>query len=307
MPVVLIAGGTGLVGTALSEVLTRKGYEVLILTRGEPGPARLQWDPEKRILPADAVGKADYIVNLTGAGVADKRWSKKRKQEIVSSRVDSAALIARALATQPNHVKAVVQASAIGWYGDDGRLGEERAFSEDTGAALDFFGQTCLAWEKAIAPVAESGRRLVTLRVGLVLDKNGGAFKAFAGPVRWGIAAIMGSGTQMQSWIHIQDLCRIIVFALENAGLSGVYNAVAPNPVSNRTLVLQMAQQIKGSFFIPVNVPPFMLRMVVGEMANELLKSLTVSCERLKKAGFQFVFPSVESALQALTATTGSK
>lgn len=307
MPVVLIAGGTGLVGRALSAMLAGKGYEVIILTRGNAGNGRAKWDPEKGSISAEAIQQADYIVNLAGAGVADKRWSKKRKKEIVDSRVNSAKLIAQTLTNHPNKVRAVIQASAMGWYGDDSRLGENKAFSEEMDAAPDFFGETCRTWENAITPVIGLGKRLVILRIGLVLDRTGGAFKAFARPVKGGIAAVLGNGTQMQSWIHIKDLCRMFVFAIENAQAEGIYNAVAPNPVSNRVLVTQMAQQIKGSFFIPVSVPRFMLKIIAGEVSNELLKSLTVSCDKIKNAGFHFVFPSIGAALAELTKPGGAK
>ncbi len=307
MPVVLIAGGTGLVGRALSAMLTGKGYEVIILTRGRAGNGKAKWDPEKGTMPLDEIQQADYIVNLAGAGVADKRWNKKRKEEITGSRVNSAKLIAQTLANHPNKIRAVIQASAMGWYGDDSRLGEKQAFSEEMDAAPGFFGETCRAWEDAITPVTRLGKRLVILRIGLVLDETGGAFKEFTRSIKGGIAAVLGNGTQMQSWIHIKDLCRMFLFAIENPQLEGVYNAVAPHPVSNKVLVTTIAQQLKGSFFIPVNVPPFILKMMLGEMSSELLKSLTVSCDKIKNAGFQFVFPSIEPAVLELTKPGSTK
>lgn len=306
MAVVLIAGGTGLVGRALSQMLADKGYEIIVLTRSSKGKTsgsfeKASWNPDKGTIDVEAVQRADYIVNLAGAGVADKRWSKKRKQEILNSRVLSGQLIAKALKEHPNKVKAVIQASAMGWYGEDSRLKGEESFSEEVSAASDFFGQTCQAWEQSIEPVAVLGKRLVILRIGLVLDKGGGAFKEFVRPLKAGIAAILGNGTQMQSWIHVKDLCRMFVFAIENVELNGVYNAVAPKPVNNKTLITKIAQQLKGSFYIPVNVPAFVLKMAVGEMSSELLKSINVSAERMRNAGFQFVFPSLESALVDLT------
>ncbi len=305
MAVVLITGGTGLVGRALSAMLAAKGYEIIILTRdaGKTNDAcqKAGWDPANGTIDLEALQRADYIVNLAGAGVADKRWTTKRKQEIVDSRINSGELIAKTLANHPNKVRAVIQASAMGWYGDDSRLNGRDSFSEEIGAAPGFFGETCQAWEQSIAPITHLGKRLVIFRIGLVLDKKGGAFKEFTLPLKAGIAAVLGEGTQMQSWIHINDLCRMFIFAIENDQLEGVYNAVAPKPVSNKILITNIAQHLKGSFFISINVPAFLLKMAVGEMGGELLKSLTVSATRIRNAGFQFVFPSVEAAVKELT------
>ncbi len=142
--------------------------------------------------------------------------------------------------------------------------------------------------------------RLVKLRTGIVLSKDGGALKEFIKPLRAGIAAILGNGKQVVSWIHIDDIARMYVQALENEKLSGVYNAVAPKPVSNKALVLELAKQMKGKFHIPIYVPSFVLKMMLGEMSIEVLKSATVSGDKIRSTGFQFLFPTLESALKDL-------
>ena len=194
-------------------------------------------------------------------------------------------------------MKAVINASGIGWYGADNAANTENKFTEDNPPAPDFMGNTCKAWEESIQPVKDTGKRLVILRTGIVLSNAGGALKEFAKPVRFGIAAILGSGKQIMSWVHIDDICRIYIYALENEKLNGVYNAVAPMPVDNKSLTLAIAQKIKGSFFITAHVPSFILKMIVGELSAEVLKSTTVSCKKLRETGFQFVYPSVEAAL----------
>jgi uncharacterized protein len=220
MPTVLISGGTGLIGKSLTRFLTGKGYGVIILTRSPvvPGktvnldrqlPGSVQyagWDPQKQTIDEIAIQKADYIIHLAGAGIAEKRWTRKRKIEICESRVRSSELIVKALKEIPNSVKAVVCASAIGWYGPDPEVPNPNPFLETAPADSGFLGKTCVAWEESIAAVSSLGKRLVILRTGIVLSNDGGALVEFKKPVRFGISAILGSGKQIISWIHIDDL-----------------------------------------------------------------------------------------------------
>ena len=306
MPTVIITGGTGLVGKALGHALLAKGYHIIILTRTLPstdhspqsikGIQYAKWDIESQTIDENAIASADYIIHLAGAGVADKRWTKKRKQEIVDSRVKSCKLLADSLKTIPNKVKAVVSASAIGWYGPDPTLPNPTPFVEGDPVDDSFLGSTCRQWEESIEPVTQSGKRLVKLRIGIVLSKDGGALKEFIKPLKFGVAAILGSGKQIISWIHINDLVRLFIMAMENETWQGTYNAVAPNPVSNKELTLQLAKSRK-KFFIPIHVPTFILKIMLGEMSVEILKSATVSSQKVQKAGFQFSFPTIKDAL----------
>jgi hypothetical protein len=305
METVLITGGTGLIGTALSKFLLSRGYQVIILTRNPktkkklttPGISYAFWDIEKEIISEEVFKNANYIIHLAGAGVADKPWTEKRKTEIVESRVRSSALLIKAMGTIPNHISSVVSASAIGWYQQN--KGYQSVETEPP--AEDFLGQTCLAWENSIKPVQEMGKRLVILRTGIVLSNEGGAFPAFRNPIRYGIAGILGNGKQVISWIHIEDLCRLYMESMMNPEWSGIYNAVSPGPVNNRNFTLELAKKMKGSFFIPIPVPNFILRLMLGDRSEEVLKSSNISAGKLKQQGFQFIYPTIDTAFRDLT------
>jgi uncharacterized protein len=300
---VIITGGSGLIGTALSAFLVARGYEVIILSRN-PGlhskPIRgityAAWNLNDQSVNEDAFHKAKYIIHLAGAGVADKAWTEKRKKEIVESRTKSSALLIKGLKGISNKVEAVVSASAIGWYKQNSPIPSIETESPDPG----FLGETCRAWENSIQPVTELGKRLVILRTGIVLSNEGGAFPEFAKPVKYGIAGILGNGKQMISWIHIDDICRIYLEAMTNTSWSGIYNAVAPNPVNNRTFTLELAKKMKGNFFIPMPIPNFLLRLKLGDRSEEVLKSSNISSNKLKQQGFQFVYPTIDAAFRDL-------
>jgi len=304
MATVLISGGTGLVGTALTKELLNRNYEVVILTRSpekySSATSRLsyaKWNVEEQVIDKDTLAKADHIIHLAGENVGDKRWIKKRKKQIVESRTLTSALLVKALKEAPNNVKTVVSASGIGWYGEQK---SSDPFVEIDSPAEDFLGQTCKQWEESVEPVTGLGRRLVKLRTGMVLSNEGGALDEFKKYLRFGIATILGNGKQVVSWIHIDDLVRIYIHALENESLYGAYNAVAPYPVTNKTFVLELAKKVKGRFFIPVYIPSFVLKIILGEMSIEVLKNAMVSCEKIKQAGFSFLYPSVTSAFTEL-------
>lgn len=307
MQTVLITGGTGMIGKRLTWLLTAKGYNVIILTRNKElkdnaseKTSYAHWDIGKQFIDPVAVSQADHVIHLAGAGVADKRWSNKRKTEIRDSRTQSSALIVKALNELPNKVQSVISASGIGWYGADTTFSRKHGFTEDIPADTEFLGETCRLWEESIEPINKMGKRLVKLRTGIVLSNEGGALVEFKKPLKTGIAAILGGGEQMISWIHIDDLCMLFVYAIENASMKGAYNAVAPNPVSNKELTLQLAKKIRGSFFIPVHVPAFLLKLVLGEMSVEVLKSATVNAQKVQETGFLFYLPDIDLALTEL-------
>lgn len=306
MSTICITGGTGLVGKALSKLLTQKGHTVIILSRkNRPADGSIQyavWDLEKGEIDKTAITQSDFIVHLAGAGVAEKRWSKSRKEEIVNSRTQSSALLVKALKEIPNKVQAVISASAVGWYGPD-KEAEKKGFAETDPVFDDFLGQTCLAWEQSIEPVTQLNIRLVKLRIGIVLSNDGGALKEFKKPLKFGLASILGSGKQIISWIHIDDVCRMFDYAMEQTKLSGSYNAVAPKPVSNADLVLALAKKMRGRAYITAPVPSFVLKLMLGEMSIEVLKSTTVSSSKIQNEGFQFLYPSIDAALNELIQT----
>ncbi len=304
MPTILITGGTGLVGSALTKALLQKGHRVIILTRNnsrkqpDQGICYANWNVEKQEIDVSALQQADHIVHLAGAGVVEKSWTDKYKKEIVASRTESSRLIIDTLKNNNNSVKSVISASAIGWYGPDKE--PVVPFSESHPADGHFLGETCRLWEESIEPVVALGKRLVKLRTGIVLSNEGGALSEFKKPIRFGIAAILADGKQIVSWIHIDDLCRLFMYAIENEDLQGSYNAVAPQPVSNKTLTLTLAKIMRGKFFIPFHVPAFVLQIMLGQRSIEVLKSATVSCKKILDTGFAFRHNDIETALKDL-------
>ncbi len=303
MPTVLITGGTGLIGKKLTALLTDKGYKVIILSRNPKKyeqSAQIKyaiWDIEKQEIDASAIAEADHIIHLSGAGVMEKRWTEKYKKEIMESRVKSSQLLIKGLSETENNVKTVVSASAIGWYGKDKK--PIKPFVEKDAADNSFLGETCKLWEESIEPVTQLDKRLVKLRLGIVLSNDGGALAEFKKPLQFGIAAILGNGKQMISWIHIDDICRMFIYAIEN-NISGSFNAAAPQPVTNKTLTLKLADLMRKKFYIPVYVPQFILKIVLGERSIEILKSTTVSDEKIRSTGFTFLYPSIDVALLQL-------
>ena len=305
MPTVLITGGTGTIGKTLSNMLLQKGYEVIVLSRNpEKQKSKdshvlfAKWDIEEGTIDEKAFEKADYIINLAGAGVADKRWTDERKKEIVYSRTKSGDVLVKYLRLYPNNVKAMISASATGFYGED-KSTNKIPFTENDALANDFLAKTCQHWEQHIKPVEGLGKRLVILRTGIVLSKDGGAFVEFKKPLNFGVATILGNGKQIISWIHTQDICNLYIFAMENEALSGTYNAVAPKPVSNEVLIKSIAKA-NGKFHLSLHAPQFALKLALGEMSTEILKSATVSASKIEQAGFKFAFPDIDSAVRDL-------
>jgi uncharacterized protein (TIGR01777 family) len=301
MQTVLITGGTGMIGQALAKQLIANGYDVIILSRNPKRSSRphltyAKWDIEKGEIDEYALVNTNIIVHLAGEGVADKRWSDKRKQAIVDSRVQSGNLLVKALSENKHQVKTFIAASAIGWYGPDTAKSLEDGFVETDPADDSYLGNTCKLWEQSTEAIGGMGIRLVRLRIGIVFNKKGGALAEFLKPAKLALATILGNGKQIVSWIHHHDLCKMIQYAIETPVLQGVYNAVAPNPVTNKKLVLTIAKNTYPIYF-PSYVPSFVLKIMLGEMSIEVLKSTKVSAQKIQDAGFVFDFPNVEEAI----------
>lgn len=305
MATYVITGGTGMVGRYITNVLVQQNHEVIVLTRNPENKISTNrltyayWNPSENEIDNDIWKKADYVIHLAGAGVADKRWTKSRKLEIANSRIQGGELLAQSLQSNENHVQAFISASAIGWYGPDTAT-NKNGFVETDAVYDDFLGQTCLKWEESVAGIEKLGIRLVKLRIGIVLHPSGGALKEFVKPVKFGLATILGSGRQKISWIHLDDLSSMILYAAQNSHIHGVYNAVAPNPVSNKEMTLAIAKILRGNFYITVYAPSFALQLLLGEMSIEVLKSTTVSSKKIQAAGFSFSFGNLEAALKNL-------
>ncbi len=296
---ILITGGTGLVGQVLTSALLEEGFKVSYLSRKEqniPNVKTYTWDVRKQNIDTQAIRQADAIIHLAGAGVADERWSDARKQEILKSRTESTALLAKALKANEHTVKAFISASAIGYYGlDTGAT----LLHEDAPAGNDFLAEVTKSWENSIEEVSNLGIRTAKLRIGIVLSEKGGALPKIMQPVKFGAGAALGSGEQYMSWIHIEDLARMFLFALQSTDIQGAYNAVGPQPLSNAALTQAIAKTLGRPLFLP-NVPTFALKLMLGEMAAMVTGGNKVSSQKIEKAGFQFKFTEIKTALENL-------
>ncbi|MBK8194593.1 MAG: TIGR01777 family protein [Lewinellaceae bacterium] len=298
MPTILLAGGTGLIGRRLSEMLRAEGHTVRILTRKPQNKAQFSWNPATGSMDASALQGVDYVINLAGAGIADKRWTAHRKKEIIESREQSAHTLRVAFLQSGIKPKAYLSSSAIGYYGNSGEQ-----WMTETSAPVDssFLVECCRRWEAAADEVAALGIRTVKLRIGVVLAKEGGALAEFVKPLRFGVGGYFADGQAWYSWVHLDDVCRMFIWAIENQQVSGVFNAVAPNPVRNRDLVKAIAHAMHQPALI-VPGPAFAMKFLLGEMAAVILNSNKVSAEKIQQAGFRFQHPEIQEALKQIFA-----
>lgn len=296
MSKVLIAGGTGLIGNAITEVLLAKNHEIAYLSRKEDLGASIpkyKWDFKENYIDPKALEGVDYIINLAGAPVADKPWTKKRRELIINSRTQGNHLIASYIKSEDLKLKKYISASAIGYYGD---RGSER-LTESSSSGDGFLAECCMAWEAAIKSIEATGTATAIIRVGLVLSNEGGAFEKMMMTAKFGLGAYFGSGEQMYSWIHINDIARMFVWAMENESVQGVYNGTSNDPLKNKELIKKI-MKIKGGINLPV--PAFLLRTGMGELSTAILNSSAVYPEKVLKQGFKFNYPRIEEALEEL-------
>lgn len=293
---ILITGGSGLIGHMLTKQLEASGYEVAWLSRSAAKqPVKVfVWNTEKNEIDPEAIQWADAIVHLAGEGIADKRWTAKRKKQIIDSRVKTTALLRSALMERQHHVKTIVAASAIGWYGNR----KHELLDENASAGTGFLSESVMQWEAATQQLELPGIRLVRMRIGIVLSMQGGALKELLMTAPFGILPVMGNGRQIYSWIHIRDVCGMMQFAIENQ-ISGIYNAVAPNPVSEKEM-MQKVREVKNRLYLLMPVPAFGLRMFLGEMSDAVLIDQHVSAKKILEAGYTFTYENITSALQDL-------
>lgn len=293
---VIVAGGSGRVGSALSKALLEKGHEIIILSRSNRssstfGLSYSQWDPANKEIDSKIFKQADAIINLSGASIA-QRWTKSSRKEIIESRIDSTSLLATMASTKDSSVKTFINASAIGFYeaGDDWK-------SEEMSPGDHFMANVCSKWEEAVQLSEENEIRKVIIRIGVVLEEGGGALKAMSLPFKLGLGAALGTGKQYMSIVHIDDLIGILLYALENDKMRGVYNATMTELPTNREFSKSLAGALKRPFFLPA-IPSFLLRLALGETAESVLLSFRVSNEKIRKAGYTFKFSDTDSALK---------
>ena len=295
MEKVLITGGSGLIGRRLSFLLKSRGYEVRILSRSNNPKNNYKtfvWNVSEQYINDSAFEGLNHIIHLAGAGIADKRWSEKRKKEIIASRVASTNLLYNTVKRLKTPLNSFISASATGYYG---AVTSETIFEEKDKPAKDFLGKVCSLWEDSIFQFNEIKIRTVALRTGIVLSKDGGALKKMKTPV----ITSLGNGKQYMPWIHIDDLCELYIKAIEDQEFKGAFNAVSSEHISN----LSFSKKISKIFnypFLALGAPSLILQIVFGEMSTIILNGSRISANKIKQAGFKFKFENLEKALKNL-------
>nr|WP_315166653.1 TIGR01777 family oxidoreductase [uncultured Flavobacterium sp.] len=295
---VLISGGSGFIGSHLTGLLIAKGYSVSILSRSEKQNKGdifyYKWDVANQTIDESAVLNADYIIHLAGENIAEKRWTAKRKAAIIDSREKSTQLLYSVLKKNNKKLDAFISASAVGIYG---AVNGEEICLENTPPANDFLGYTCQKWEVALDFIENLNIRTVKIRTGLVLGKNDGFLKKLIPLFKFRLGSALGSGKQYMPWIHVDDLCNIYLQAVLNPNIEGAYNAAVNDNTTNTIFSKTLARIFGYSIWLP-NVPAFVLKLVMGEMAVIVLTGRRVSSDKIEETGFQFKFKNLEEALK---------
>lgn len=292
MAKVLITGGTGLIGSKLKGILNNKGFEVAILSRNPKNENEYLWDVSKNYIDPKALTNTDYIIHLAGAGIADKRWSPKRKQLIIDSRVTTANLLFTKINELKINLKGFISASGIGYYG---AVTSDKIFEETDAPADDFLSDVCQKWEQVALQFSKNKIPVTIFRTGIVLSKKGGALGKMLTP----IISPLASGKQFLPWIHIDDLCQMYTSAIEN-NISGIFNAVAPEHHTSTSFSKTIARIFKKPY-VGICVPGFILKIIFGDMSILLTEGSRVSAKKIEKnGGFSFRFSELNKALTSL-------
>ena len=298
MGTILITGGSGLVGSHLTALLVEEGYAVRHLSRNpKPGSPihTYKWDIEAGSVDPAALENVDHIIHLSGAGIAEKPWTKGRLRILYSSRVDAATLLRREVEQSGAWPKSFITASGINYYGAET---SEHIFTESDPPAEDTVGKLTQAWEEA-ADAWAPHCRVVKLRTAVVLAQEGGALPKLAKPARWGLSAPLGSGKQWMPWVHIEDLAHAYLHAIRNAEMQDAYNLVAPEDVQNQEFMRELAEVFHKPFFVP-NVPGFAIHAVLGELSKLILEGSRASNAKLVASGYIFRHPKLRATLEGL-------
>jgi uncharacterized protein (TIGR01777 family) len=302
---VLVTGGTGLTGRALIPLLSACGYRVAVLSRNSEkadGKSLFYWNPDNRYIDPAALPGTTHIIHLAGAGIGDRRWSKKRMREITDSRVASAKLLLDAMLLSGTRISCFISASATGFYGNDTA---DRIRTEQDRPGTDFLASVCKKWEEAADLFRQHGIRTVIVRPGIVLSPRGGFMGRILPPARKGLIAWFGNGKQYFPWIHVYDLCNIYMKALDDNTCEGPVNAVAPGIVTQRQF-MKMLRSVSGRHSIASGIPSLLVRLAFGRMSSMLLTGNRVSPAILREKGFTFRFPEPAEALKDILDSTGS-
>jgi uncharacterized protein len=297
MEKVLVTGASGLIGKHLTRLLLQGGYEVFHLSRKVNPHASVKtfrWNPQENFIDEEALLSADHIIHLAGTSVASY-WTTSKKKQLMSSRVKSAELIFDFLSRRENRVKTFISSSAVGYYGEAG----DDWLHEDDPPGNDYLAEICIHWEAAAKIFEALNKRVVMIRIGIVLAKDGGTLPPLLRPIYFGIAPIFGNGKQYYPWIHIEDLCRIFLFTIRNESLHGPYNACAPEPVPFKELINAIAKAA-GRRKLNFPLPPFLLKLFLDGFGSSLLRSMRCSPKKIEAAGFEFKHPELENALKEI-------
>ncbi len=294
---VLITGASGMVAQSLANLLTTNGYEIRFLSRSKKAKNHFVWDIATDFIEVNALTDVQHIVHLAGANISEKRWTKKQKNIILESRVKSTQLLFKVIKQQNIALKTFISASAVGFYGTSKK---DLIFKEDDLNGVDFLADVCKNWEEEADKFSTfKNIRVVKLRFSVVLASNEGALHKMMKPIKLGFGAVLGNGLQYIPWIHVVDLCRIILYSIENKAMKGVYNAVAPQHITNEAFTKHIAKKLDKKLWLP-KAPAFVLKIILGEMATIVLNGNRVSCEKLVATGFTFQFPTIKKALDDL-------
>ena len=297
MASVLVTGGTGLIGKQLCKLLKATGYKVAILSRHKSTDQNTYyWNINENYIDPDALTKTEYIIHLAGANIAEKRWTKKRKQKLIDSRIKSTNLLFEKVKVLNPTLKGFIAASGVGYYG---AITSHKIYVENDPSGNDLLSIICQLWEKATNQFNLLNIRTVLFRTGVVLSKDGGAFAKLIKPIKLVFGAALGNGQQFMPWIHIDDLCQMYLYAIENTELSGIYNAVAPEHITNKTLTHKLSRAFHKKIWLP-NIPTFVLKLILGKMAIMLLNGSRVSSEKIEKTTFNFNYKTLDTALNNL-------
>jgi uncharacterized protein (TIGR01777 family) len=299
--VVLITGANGMLAKSLSKELENK-YTIRFLTRKVKKYNEYLWDIERRFIDPKALNGVHHIIHLAGSSVTNKRWSKERKKNIYSSRINSSQLILHELEKNQLTIDTFISASATGYYGS---TTTDKLLIEESPNGVDFLSDVCNQWENAAHSfkLKKVANRILILRIGIILSKNNGALKKIAQPIKYRIGSGIGTGNQWIPWIHILDLCRMFKFLLENNEIKGIFNAVSPMNTTNIELIRKVAKGLGRRIVLP-NIPAFIIKILYGEMAIILLKGNRVSSDKIERSGFVFVYKNLEIALRNLLGKT---
>jgi len=291
---ILITGGTGFIGTPLSHALRKSGHMVVVTTRRpSQSPEKFTWRPPE-LIPSDAMVEFDAVINLAGESIAPGRWTREKKEKILTSRISTTRALVESMKNADRKPEVLINASAVGYYGAH----EDDYVTEDTPPGSDFLADVCKQWEAEAQKAMQLGVRVVLIRIGGVLESDGGALPQMIIPFKFFLGGPIGSGKQWFSWIHRDDVLGIIQYALENETITGPVNATAPNPVTNKGFSTALGKAFGSPSWFPV--PGFIVKLTLGELGSVLLTGQRVVPEKAIKEGYEFKYTDVDQALKAI-------